>query len=323
MNLSLSKVFRNKYILSGIIFGIIILLGFLSMAIAKANGTAGITYRAHVAYYGWLNWTSDGEMAGTTGESRRMEAIKIKLTGDMKGDVIYQTYVRDMGWQDEVKNSETAGTVGESKQIEAIKIRLDGDVKSKYNILYRVHLKDKGWLDWVSNGAMAGSDTDSLRIEAIEIKLEEIPQEKEENNKYENNRGKVTEFTENEYALFVAIIFCESGGESYEGKLAVANVILNRLYSGAYGKDLSSVLYARGQFTPASNGTLDSRASEYKNGKFKKAAHLECIEAANEAMAGHNNIGSRNGFMTPSAFNTYVGSAPDKLVIGNHVFFSW
>ena len=73
--------------------------------ISKAEQQASITYRAHVAYNGWLPWQKDGGVAGTVGESRRMEAIKIKLTGDCIGDVIYQTYVRNMGWQNEVKNT--------------------------------------------------------------------------------------------------------------------------------------------------------------------------------------------------------------------------
>jgi len=300
MNLSLGRITKNKYLMSAIIVGIILICFVLTMAISKADGT----------------------MAGTTGESRRMEAIKIKLTGDMAGDVIYQTYVRDMGWQGEVKNSETSGVEGQSKQIEAIKIRLEGDVKSKYNVLYRVHVKNKGWLDWVSNGAMAGSDTEGLRIEAIEIKLEEIPQS-DTPSQYENNRGKVTTLTDDEFAMFVAIIYCESGGESYEGKLGVANVILNRLYGGTYGDSLRDVIYAKGQFSPAGDGKLDRKISEYKNGKFTEKAHKECIEAAKEAMAGHNNIGSRKNFMTPSAFKRCVGSASDKLVIGNHVFFTW
>ena len=66
--------------------------------ISKADQQVGISYRAHVAYNGWLSWQKDGEIAGTVGESRRVEAIKIKLTGDYTGDVIYQTYVKDMGW---------------------------------------------------------------------------------------------------------------------------------------------------------------------------------------------------------------------------------
>ena len=32
-----------------------------------------IKYRAHVAYNGWLDWKSNGETAGTIGESRRLE----------------------------------------------------------------------------------------------------------------------------------------------------------------------------------------------------------------------------------------------------------
>lgn len=38
-----------------------------------------MVYRAHVADKGWLDWVSNGEMAGTTGEARRVEAIEVKL----------------------------------------------------------------------------------------------------------------------------------------------------------------------------------------------------------------------------------------------------
>ena len=38
-----------------------------------------IAYSAHVKSYGWLNYVRDGQTAGTTGESRRLEAVKIRL----------------------------------------------------------------------------------------------------------------------------------------------------------------------------------------------------------------------------------------------------
>ena len=43
-----------------------------------------ISYRVHVQDYGWMNWVNSGEMAGTTGQSRRVEAIQIKLIKNNK-----------------------------------------------------------------------------------------------------------------------------------------------------------------------------------------------------------------------------------------------
>ena len=45
----------------------------------KKERAEGIKYPPHVQTYGWLDWVKDGELAGTTGESKRLEAIEIKL----------------------------------------------------------------------------------------------------------------------------------------------------------------------------------------------------------------------------------------------------
>ena len=108
MNTRVTKVFRNRYFVGSMMVLIVAIVLVVTTNISKADQQASISYRAHVAYNGWLPWQKDGEVAGTVGESRRMEAIKIKLAGDYTGDVIYQTYVSDMGWQNEVKNSETS-----------------------------------------------------------------------------------------------------------------------------------------------------------------------------------------------------------------------
>lgn len=44
-----------------------------------ANGNVGLTYQGHVQNIDWQAWVADGQMAGTTGQSLRMEAIKITL----------------------------------------------------------------------------------------------------------------------------------------------------------------------------------------------------------------------------------------------------
>lgn len=326
MNLSRGKFLTNKYVIIACAVIFTIITASFAMIISKADESASIQYRAHVAYNGWMAWQQDGNMSGTVGESRRMEAIKIKLASSVKGSVKYSVFLRDAGWQAEVKDSATAGTEGQSKQMEAIKISLEGDIATKYDVTYRVHVKNKGWLNWVSNGAVAGSETDRLRIEAIEIKLVKKPttnQTQQPATSVENTRGKVTTLTEEEFAMFCAIIYCESGSEKYEGKLAVANVILNRLYSSKYPNTMEGVIKQKGQFSPVKQGTFAKRVSEYKNGKFTTDNHKQCIQAAREAMAGKNNIGTRNGFMTPSAFKTYGRGAKNVTQIGNHKFFEW
>ena len=63
---------------------------------------------------------------GTTGKALSVEAIKIKLTGNMAKhyDVNYRVHVKNIGWQNWVKNGEVAGTTGKALNIEAIEIKL-------------------------------------------------------------------------------------------------------------------------------------------------------------------------------------------------------
>ena len=85
-----------------------------------------ITYSVHVQSYGWMDEVNGGEIAGTTGEAKRLEAIKIGLSGDManKYDIYYRVHAQTYGWMDWAKNGEPAGTEGLSKRLEAIQIVL-------------------------------------------------------------------------------------------------------------------------------------------------------------------------------------------------------
>ena len=72
----------------------------------------------------WKSWVADGKQAGTA--SKRLEAIKIELTGDVKKhyDVCYRTLTQTYGWLNWAKNGEVSGTVGYSKKVQAIQIVL-------------------------------------------------------------------------------------------------------------------------------------------------------------------------------------------------------
>lgn len=147
--------------------GIVAALG-LTKAIVNTNPS--VTYQTHVQDYGWQEWKNDGEMSGTSGQSKRLEGINIKLQ-NLSGSVEYQTHVQDIGWQGWKSNGAMAGTSGQSKRLEAIKIKLSGDAANKYDIYYRVHAQGYGWLGWAKNGESAGSEGYSKRLEGIEIKL--------------------------------------------------------------------------------------------------------------------------------------------------------
>lgn len=137
----------------------------------EAEAAPQVTYRAHVQTYGWnKGWVSDGALAGTTGEAKRMEALNIKLN-NASGGITYQTHVQTYGWQDWVSDGAQAGTTGEAKRVEAIRIKLTGSIANQYDVWYRVHGQTYGWQSWKSNGEMAGTTGMSKRLEAIEIIL--------------------------------------------------------------------------------------------------------------------------------------------------------
>lgn len=137
-----------------------------------SNDTEGIDYSVHAQKYGWMETVSDGEMAGTSGESKRLEAIKISLRNpSVSGSVRYRVHCQKYGWMDWVSDGAMSGTSGESKRLEAIQIELTGEMAEKYDIYYRVHSQTYGWLGWAKNGAKAGTSGESKRLESIEIKL--------------------------------------------------------------------------------------------------------------------------------------------------------
>lgn len=132
-----------------------------------------ILYNTHVQDYGWQSFVGGGAISGTTGQSKRLEGIKIQLNGaEYSGGIAYRTHIQDYGWENGWKyNGEMSGTSGQSKRLEAIQICLTGDMANYYNVYYRVHCENYGWLGWARNGQSAGSAGCSYRLEAIQIVL--------------------------------------------------------------------------------------------------------------------------------------------------------
>ncbi|MCM1495082.1 MAG: cell wall hydrolase [Bacteroides sp.] len=110
--------------------------------------------------------------------------------------------------------------------------------------------------------------------------------------------------------LLACLVSMEAGSEPYEGQLAVANVVLNRLRSGYYGSTMSDVIYAKGQF-PTVNGSV--MVGFLNNGPLPQAQ-----QAANEALAGVNNIGGYTSFINVRYAN--YAAYGNYTIIGNHCF---
>lgn len=148
---------------------------------SKPLNDAGLWYRAHVQTYGWLPAVHDGQIAGTVGKSKRMEAIKI--TPPEGVTLTVNVHMQKVGWKSYtgIKKGKSSGTgssandpiigsVGESRRLEAIQIHAEGLPKGK-RIRYRAHVQKLGWQDWVYDGKVAGTTGRSLRMEALQIEI--------------------------------------------------------------------------------------------------------------------------------------------------------
>ena len=111
--------------------------------------------------------------------------------------------------------------------------------------------------------------------------------------------------------LLACLVSMEAGYEPYEGQLAVANVVLNRVKSGSWGSSISSVIYAPNQFPMATGSVMQGYL---QNGPLSTAQ-----QAADDALAGNNNIGSFMSFLNVNYIDT--DSLSDYTVIGNHCFY--
>ena len=148
-----------------------------------------ISFQAHSQTVGWQGEKYNGDTAGIVGQSKRMEAIKIKLPdSEYEGGIRYQTHVQSIGWQGWKSNGEMAGTTGQGKRLEAIQIELTGEMNENYHIYYRAHVESYGWLGWAKDGEKAGTAGYGKRLEALEIRLvkdgEEAPEQSGESYKY-------------------------------------------------------------------------------------------------------------------------------------------
>ena len=82
---------------------------------------------AHVQGKDWeKSYKRDGERSGTEGKAKRLEAVKVRLWGDMadKYDVYYRVHSQKYGWMAWAKNGAKAGTQGKGLRAEAIQVVL-------------------------------------------------------------------------------------------------------------------------------------------------------------------------------------------------------
>ena len=152
---------------------------------AASNTGYGICYTAHVQGIGWQPWVCDGAVAGTTGQSLRMEAlgIHIYIPDNQGGDFYMRGHVQNIGWmpmQHEVIDMGNStpepsldmyvGTTGQSLRLEAIRLMTLGCYCGTFHA--QAHVQNIGWQSpAVGNDLYIGTTGQSLRLEAVKLQF--------------------------------------------------------------------------------------------------------------------------------------------------------
>ncbi len=154
----------------------------------ESNLSGSIFYEAHVQDIGWQGEVSDGQIAGTTGKNKKIEAIKIRLSEqlDAQYNIYYRVHSARFGWLDWTKNGEVAGTVGYNAGVEAIEIKLygKGDVSAPAcsgrsylsadqigTLTFKTNVEGLGWQDAKENGEITGTTGANKAIRQLSMNI--------------------------------------------------------------------------------------------------------------------------------------------------------
>lgn len=245
-------------------------------------------------------WTkiSSGKVVGFVKDEYIMYGDMAKELADTKGNLIVEVKTETLRVREEAdEEAKILGLVSvddtlivaKDKEIKDGWIKVDYDDAQGYVSLEYVEVK-------YSFGSAVTIEEEMAARAAIEA----------ETSTSGATQGKATSLSSDDVSLLAAIIQCEAGNESFEGKVAVGNVILNRVNSGSYPNSIYGVITAPGQFPPATNGKMTS--------VIAGGISSSCIQAAQTAMSGVNYVGGATHFR--STASGYSGT-----VVGNHVFW--
>ena len=150
-------------------------------------GNDRISVQSHISGIGWEPQpVGNGQVSGTVGQSRAIEAIRLSLSGSLSDsyDIWYRVHSANVGWLGWASNGEPAGTQGYAYQIEAIQIKVlpknakdapaRGDAFKDHSqepptVSYRSHVSNVGWMGAVADGKTSGAIDSRNAIEALSL----------------------------------------------------------------------------------------------------------------------------------------------------------
>lgn len=121
----------------------------------------------------------------------------------------------------------------------------------------------------------------------------------------------IINYTEEEFNLLCRLIEAEAKGESYQGKIAVANVVINRVKDSRFPNTITNVIYAPRQFSPVSNGAIYNTPSE------------DSVNAATAALYGEVQPEAKDAIYFWAKYikkSNWIWTRQLTGIIGNHCF---
>ena len=147
-----------------------------------------ISVEAHVSNVGWQAAVGNGGTAGTTGQSRAVEALRVRLSGELSAryTVWYRVHSAEFGWLGWACDGADAGSAGYGRAVQAVQVAVlpkgdpaPGDTACPFksrsdepaSITVRSHTSNIGWMSPVGGGSVAGTTGRGLPMEALEAQL--------------------------------------------------------------------------------------------------------------------------------------------------------
>ncbi|ULO09760.1 spore cortex-lytic enzyme [Paenibacillus sp. 19GGS1-52] len=131
----------------------------------------------------------------------------------------------------------------------------------------------------------------------------------EKSNTAELASGNTMGLTENDLKIMSNAVYGESRGEPFEGQVAVAAVILNRVKSPSFPNTPSGVIFQPGAFTAVADGQIYLEPNE------------QARKAVQQALNGWDPSGGCIYYFNPkTATSKWIWSRPQVKTIGAHIF---
>lgn len=127
----------------------------------------------------------------------------------------------------------------------------------------------------------------------------------------ENNQ--MLYLTQSDIYLMSQVVYAESKGEPFEGKVAVASVILNRALNNGFPNTIQGVIFQPKAFSCIVNGQINVEPTQ------------ECFDAVYEALSGNDPTGDAVFFYNPDIATCSWMQGVEKhniVSIGQHLFFT-